>query len=360
LIVQCRPVNFGFALMSTTHVAETAQEYERLGAGLISVGEGATEFRDPFLLLGELARATASARLTIGVTTPRLRHPAVLANAFASLHELSGGRAMIGLGSGDLGLMQLGERPVRLAELAEYATAVRALARGDAIPGGDGRPVRIRWASADIPLMLAADGPKMLALAGSIADAVLVGQAGHPDIVRTVRDRVARAADAAGRSPSDVAAWFMLRAIVTDHSRGAIGLEGFDEYGARQAHFLWRVCGAPSADDAADVIEQRKGLRLDADIARRLVAYCHEYSAERAWGTKHNVELLEHHGLTEWAGDLFYVSGDESTVARRIGELVAAGAANFLIPARDAPTVEERAAVVAPVAAILRRIQTIV
>jgi len=347
-------LKFGIAPMSRDDVAEFGQACEDLGADLLTVGEGSTEFRDPFMPLFELARATKRPRLTIAVTTPRLRHAAVLANSFASLDELSGGRAVIGLGSGDLGLIQLGEPPVRLAELEEYATAVRALSGGDPVKV-NGSTIRIRWATRTVPLWLAADGPRMLELAGRIADGVIVGQAGHPDIIRTASERVAAAAVAAGRSPDDIEMWFMLRALVTDNEDGAIGLDGFDEYGARQTYFLWRVCGAPDADSAVDTIRQRKGLELQPDVARRLVAYCTEYSGADAWGTKKNVALLAEHGLKEWAGDMFYVSGTERRVRERIDELVAAGGRNFLVPARNEPTFAERVERIRPVAEILNR-----
>jgi 5,10-methylenetetrahydromethanopterin reductase len=160
--------------MRPANIREFGRACEAMGVDLLTVGEAASEFRDPFVNLVRLAEATERPRLTTAVTTPRLRHPAVLANAFATVDEVSKGRVAIGLGSGDLGLMELGEKPVRLAELEEYATTVKTLANGGAVDAGD-RTISIRWADADMPLWLAADGPKMLALAARIADGVIVG-----------------------------------------------------------------------------------------------------------------------------------------------------------------------------------------
>lgn len=343
------PVRLGIAPMTPDDIEVFGAECEAMGADLLTVGEGPTEFRDPFVNLSRLAEATERVMLTIAVSTPRLRHAAVLANAFATLDEISGGRAAIGLGSGDLGLVELGEKPVRLAELEEYATTVKTLACGGEVQMGD-RDVRIRWAGSDIPLWLAADGPKMLHLAGRIADGVIVGQAGDPAIVRTVRERVAEGARSAGRSPDDIDIWYMVRAIATDVDDGAIRLDGYDEYGSRQVYFLWRVCGRPDADSMIEAIEARKGIRLDEDTAQRLARYIEGYSVADAWGTKRNVELLEEVGLTDWAGRLFYASGPPSTVQSRIAELVDAGATNFIIPAKNEPTLEERLAHVRPIA----------
>ena len=66
--------------------------------------------------------ALETERVQIGpsVTNPLTRHPAVMASAIASLHELSGGRAFLGIGTGDSAILNLGLRPARLRALREY------------------------------------------------------------------------------------------------------------------------------------------------------------------------------------------------------------------------------------------------
>ena len=155
-----------------------------------------------------------------------------------------------------------------------------------------------------------------------MADGVIVGQAGHPDIVRHVHRNVEAGARAAGRNLADVDVWFTCRIYVCDRPNGAIYTDGLDEYGARQARYFWRTAGSPSADEVVDRIEQRKGIRLPEEIARRLVAYNLAFDHANAWsGSKVNVELLDRYELRDWAGRMFYISGTVDDVAARVRQL---------------------------------------
>src|ERR1700733_3255333 len=104
---------------------------EELRLDALFLGEGATVYTDPVTNLALLADKTTQVRL--GVTTaPGLRHPAVLANTFITLQQVSKGRMILKIGTGDLALIQLGERPIRLAPFGEYVAALRKLMNGEA------------------------------------------------------------------------------------------------------------------------------------------------------------------------------------------------------------------------------------
>jgi alkanesulfonate monooxygenase SsuD/methylene tetrahydromethanopterin reductase-like flavin-dependent oxidoreductase (luciferase family) len=307
---------------------------EALGASFLGTGEGAAIFEDPYIWLASLARVTTRALLGTVLSVPGLRDPIVHANTMATIQRLSAGRAVLGLGVGDLARLDVGLAPTTVATLVEYARIVRALTAGEAVDF-EGRSLQVRWADNAVPVWLGADGPKVQRAAGAMADGIVVGQAGHPSIVRQVLDNVAAGARDAARPPSDVEVWLTCRIVVTDRPNGAIYLDGLDEYGARQARYFWRTSGSPSADEVVARIEQRKGVRLDDGVATRLVAYNEEFDRWQAWshGDKTNVELLEKHGLREWAGRMFYISGPVDECAERVQGLVDAGARNFLVPA---------------------------
>ncbi len=326
---------------------------EAVGATFLSTGEGAAVFEDPYISLAMLARVTERALLGPVLSVPGLRDPIVHANTMATIQRLSGGRAVLGLGVGDLGRLDVGLPPATVAELVEYAGTVRTLTAGEPVEV-DGRHLQVRWATDQVPVYLGADGPKSQRAAGAMADGVVVGQAGHPSMVAQVLRNVGDGATGAGRRSEDLAVWFTCRIVVTDRPNGAIYLDGLDEYGARQAHYLWRTSGSPSADDVAARIEARKGIRLDDDIARRLVAYNQDFNRSDAWshGSKTNVDLLEKHGLRDWAGRMFYISGPVDECAERVRGLVDAGARNFLVPA----IVGDRCAAAEQVAAVFDRL----
>ena len=127
---------------------------------------------DPLLTLAAVAPATE--RITIGslVLCHAFRHPVQLAREAAALADVSGGRFVLGLGAGwhrpefdALGL----PFDHLVGRLEEAVDALRGLLRGDRA-GVDGEWLRLRDASIAVtspppPMWLAAEGPRMLALA---------------------------------------------------------------------------------------------------------------------------------------------------------------------------------------------------
>ncbi|MBN9112170.1 MAG: LLM class flavin-dependent oxidoreductase [Pseudonocardia sp.] len=137
-------------------------------------------YRDPFLLAGAAAAATTSIEVGIGITMPLTRHPVQIARAAATLDEMSGGRLRLGLGSGNIEHVV---RPMGLPtrdtvrRVREGLDDVTALLRGEAISYTDETPRRVALdftASRVMPIYVGARGPKMLRMAGSRADGVLV------------------------------------------------------------------------------------------------------------------------------------------------------------------------------------------
>ncbi|MCR2791814.1 LLM class flavin-dependent oxidoreductase [Microbacterium sp. zg.Y625] len=130
--------------------------------------------------------ATTTLRLGLGLMPVPLRNPALAAMEVAALSRLHPARFVPAFGHGVRAWMQQAgaavDRPLTL--LREYATAVRALLHGEEVTAAgqyvqlDG--VRLSMppaADAVPPILLGANGPKALALAGEIADGVVLGEA---------------------------------------------------------------------------------------------------------------------------------------------------------------------------------------
>jgi 5,10-methylenetetrahydromethanopterin reductase len=331
---------FGVTADFVTDPQEFGPLCERLGLDLITVGEATTEFRDPFQTLSLLAVSTDSARLATGVTTPRLRHPAVLANCIATLDQLSRGRALLGMGNGALALAQLGEPPATVAELLAYTRQVQALSSGESVDQ-NGRSLRLRWATRRLPVLLAADGPRMLTAAGECADVVLVGQASTPEMVRFALDRIAAGAARAGRNPSSIEVRFMLRAAITSRRDGAFEIEALAAYGARQVHYLWQTAGAPRADELVTAVRRRKGLVLEHGVAARICSYGRAYDTP-VFTADDGIERLERFDLLDWAARQFFVTGSEADIRARVAQLTSAGATAFQIASVGYADAQER------------------
>jgi alkanesulfonate monooxygenase SsuD/methylene tetrahydromethanopterin reductase-like flavin-dependent oxidoreductase (luciferase family) len=313
--------------------APVARELEELGVDALAWGEWPTVRRDPYTAMARAAFATTNVLLGTVVTAPGLRHPAVLANQFMSLQELSGNRMFCGIGTGDLSLIQLGKRPYRLGEFTEYALAVRRLMAGEEV-SWDEHPLRMRleFDGPAPPVWFAADGPRTIRAASQLADGAIVAQVGSPDVVRTTLARAAAGAAEIGRSLADFDIWFELRVIVTERENGAIDIRGLDVYAARQLRYMWRSAGEPSREAIVNAIYERKGLHLDPDIAERLWQFNNGWVDSNAYRGKANVRLMDELGLREFASRHFYISGPPAVVADGMAELIDAGARNFFLP----------------------------
>ena len=177
-------------------LAELGRMAERVGYSTVYTPEiGA---RDAFATLAALAAETTRVRLATGVVRLDRRETRVTAMAAASLHELTGGRFILGIGSSG-----------SIDETRRQIEALRHLLAGDAAPGAD--PVHLP--APGIPVYLAALGPRMTELAGEAADGVLLNWC-TPERVREARDQVSDGARRAGRDPTDVAIAVYVRACL--------------------------------------------------------------------------------------------------------------------------------------------------
>ena len=156
-------------------------------------------YRDPMITAASVLQVTERVRVIPGPVTPYLKHPAAIAREALTLAEISPGRLGLQLGVGDLGgLRQLGvdvSRP--LSTLEGAVDTIRALCRGEAVPGNGAR-MKLGGGPA-IPLYVAAMGPKMLALARRCGDGTALS---HMMSVAFVRRSIELAQAGAGRGVS--------------------------------------------------------------------------------------------------------------------------------------------------------------
>ncbi|HEY1713072.1 MAG TPA: LLM class flavin-dependent oxidoreductase [Solirubrobacteraceae bacterium] len=159
--------------------AELAVAAEAAGVDAVWVAEGPVA-RDALITLSAIASATSRVQLGTGVVNPHTRHPAQLAASFATLDELSGGRAVCGVGIGARDfLIPLGADVSRpLATAREMVTVLRGLLAREVVTlqGDkfrlDGVRLGFRPVRDGIPIVLAATGPRMCALSGELADGI--------------------------------------------------------------------------------------------------------------------------------------------------------------------------------------------
>jgi 5,10-methylenetetrahydromethanopterin reductase len=153
-------------------IVRTATLADELGYEVFSVAEGWG--LDSTVLLAELAGATRRITLVAGVLSVWGRSPATIAMTAATLHQLSGGRFVLGLGASTRQLVEgwhdLGyERPA--ARLRDVTTRVRALLDGERPALSAARALRLDQPPVpDLPIWLAATGERTMQIAADLAD----------------------------------------------------------------------------------------------------------------------------------------------------------------------------------------------
>jgi 5,10-methylenetetrahydromethanopterin reductase len=173
--------------------------------------------RDMYVSLAVAALNTRRIRLGQGVTDPQTYHPSVIANASATLNELTGGRAFLGIGAG--GPYGKVMRPLTVTEMGEAIRFIRGYLAGEEVEWKGAR-MHSEWSRMSVPIYLAVHGPKMCRLAGAVADGVIfLGL--HPEMVRWRMELIQDAAVKAGRDPAKIDIWARTMIYVSDTKEGA-------------------------------------------------------------------------------------------------------------------------------------------
>jgi len=261
---------------------------ERAGFDMVMVSEHFHPWVDDvsasgfaFSTLGAVAQATGRVGLVTGVTTPLFRyHPAVVAQAAATLDRLSGGRFTLGVGTGE----NLNEGPLgyafpkyaeRAARMGEALEIMRSLLDGDKLTF-DGEWYRTDRAKlyspplSPVPIWMAAGGPKSAALAAAKADGIITSVK-DPEVTveRVIGPATVAAAGASRRPPTLAASRWTVRADDAEEAWRALG--------------AWRGLRAPgrlAAVDPADLRRRADELdRSEVLSAYTIVATPEEYIA---------------------------------------------------------------------------------
>jgi 5,10-methylenetetrahydromethanopterin reductase len=296
---------------------DDARLAEDVGFSLVGIADSQSVFRELYVTMALCAQATRRVRLGPSVTNPVTRHPAVAASGIASIDEIAPGRAFFGIGSGDSAILNLAERPATLADIRAYVGAVRALqTMGEAV--WNGRTTRLTWATRAVPIYLSAEGPRTLELAGEIADGVIVNVGLEPSLVRDAVAHVHAGARRAGRDPSAIDLWTLVRANVTDDV--AAGIEEIRMELASNAHHVFRFTleGKHVPGDLADAI--------------RRVQKGYQPAAHEALGPSPNARLLDAEpALRAYLADRFAAVGPAAVCVEKLRGVVEAGIDGLLV-----------------------------
>jgi probable F420-dependent oxidoreductase len=206
------------------------------------------------------AAALSTSRLRIGplVANPITRDPTVVASSLATLGDLFEGRAVLGLGRGDSAVRTINRSPMAVPEFRKALRLIRALCRGEEAELHGAR-IRFTWLRHRVPVLVAAYGPRVLALAGEDADGLIL-QLASPAVVAWAVGHARAAAEKAGRKWSEYEVVAAAPSYVTaDREHALARVRGFPATVSNHVKDLLR--SHPASDLPSDLIEGMDAVR---------------------------------------------------------------------------------------------------
>ena len=187
-----------------------AKRAEDLGFEAIFFADSQMNNVDCYQALAMCAMTTKKIRLGTAVTNMVYRDPTITANCFATLNEISEGRAIIGMGTGDGPVYSLGRVATRLVEFEQGLQTMRDLLHDRGVEvqktheRASGGRITLKVGKRPVPIYISAEGPKTLRVAGRVCDGVILGTGFDPQVLEWAQARISEGAKDAGRALSEI------------------------------------------------------------------------------------------------------------------------------------------------------------
>jgi 5,10-methylenetetrahydromethanopterin reductase len=303
-------------LGAARNVIPIAQAAEKAGFELLGLGDNQSLWRDVYVSLTLASEATSNIRLGPCVTNMVTRNLAVTTSAIATIDEMSGGRAFLGLGPGDSAVYNVGARPARLAEVEAGVKSIRSMLSGHGAVDR-GRSMHVRWSTHSLPICVSAEGPKGLAMAGRVADGVFVSFGLSAPDLQAAEQHIAAGALAAGRAPGSIEVWHAAR----------VSIAGSQDEAMRLA----RTGMASVAHHALRLSPEAKGVPIEFLPALKELNAPYRPTEHAEFGDSFNARLVEELGLMPYLVNRYALAGTPEQCAKRVSELAGLGIRRLLL-----------------------------
>jgi 5,10-methylenetetrahydromethanopterin reductase len=183
---------------------------EQAGFDGVGIHDHPSSGRDAYLALALACRATQRLRLFPATSSPLVRHPLVLASLAHSLDEIAPGRTYLTVAPGFISTRSIGKARAPVAVMREAIRDIRKLLAGESVEFGP-TPTRLRNRTAmPTPVYLLAAGPRMIELAGEVADGAFLMVGLHSASIRAALRHLEQGAARANRSLRDFPVVFVI------------------------------------------------------------------------------------------------------------------------------------------------------
>jgi 5,10-methylenetetrahydromethanopterin reductase len=307
-------MEFGVGLFPTEplpKMIQLAKLSEKLGFSHVWIGDSHLIWREAYVNMAAAALNTKKVKLGTGVTNPLTRHPSVVASAYATLEELAPGRFIVGIGLGDSSVETMGMKPAKLDYFERTIREMRELIAGKEVQLETGKIHLKHPTKKNIPIYIAASGPKMLELSGRIADGIIVLVGVADEYLAQAKARIEAGAKAAGRKLSDIRLVLWVPCAVSDKAPAK---------DAVKAHVA-RVVAHPQP-----YVLDEKEQKVLAEI-RKTYDYYHHMEQEA-----NHAEVIP-----DWLVDKFAIAGTVAECRAQIARIKKSGIQQIAIIPYSAP-----------------------
>lgn len=209
-------------------LADFVRRCEEAGLGGVGVHDHHHSGRDTYVTLACAASCTDKIRLYPATSNTVTRHPLVLAALANSLEEVAPGRTFLSLAPGYLSVESVGRKATPIEKLREHVLDVRRLLAGEEVPLPTGRTMRLdNRPEPPPPVLLLASGPRLLELAGEVADGVLMLVGLHPDAIAAAREHLRVGAARVDRDTQELREVFIVPIALGERSEARRWVQGW-------------------------------------------------------------------------------------------------------------------------------------
>lgn len=295
---------------SYTDLVSEIEEIEKLGYQQIWVSNEKF-FHDMYIVATVAAEHTTNVNIGTFIADPYTHHPALTAMSIATLDEISGGRAILGMGAGGTGFPVMGiTRKKPATAIKEAISVVKGLWRGETV-NLEGKVIQCRngklnfKARKDIPIVVASRGDLVLKIAGEVADGVMIATYGEPVGIQHAISRIRKGAELAGRKMQDIKLISRVDACISQDRQAA-----YEAVKPMVGVMLWT-----SYPDRRFV--QRCGLEVPEEVEAII--------AKRDY----NLMVANAHLIPDTFVDKFCWAGTSEDVARKVADVARLGIENI-------------------------------
>jgi probable F420-dependent oxidoreductase len=269
-------------------------------------------WQESYATLAVAADRTERIKLGHFVTNPGIRDPTVTASWYATAHDISNGRMVMGIGRGDSSRRVVGLKPVKVAEFERRCAMIKDLMNGREVEWNE-KQLELSWVRSELPdieMWIAGYGPKALAVAGRVGDGVII-QLADPQIIQWIMETARKAAEEAGRDPA------ALKCIVGAPSHIS------DDLADAREQVRWFP--AMVSNHVMDLIEK---YGWESEIPKALTDFV---KARKFYDYKEHSRVGAKHGgfVTDEICDRFCVLGTTEQAIEKLKELESVGVDQF-------------------------------